>query len=403
MRRRYLWLAMVAAISLAGGGVASASAPPAEELDQDVGWMDGELDGGTALVEEDRGGVPIENGDEVEQTRDEDGTEQAKDADATGGLDGEATSAAHPDLEVTQYAGPNRYITNTWINQFRIMFGRPVFVATGTDFADALSVAPVAAKTGGLLVLTPPNEMPWQSHDLVKLAYPSKIYIIGGTGAVSQKVAKQLDWIAPVERIAGANRYETSYLILQKFFTGTYKTAFVATGANFPDALSAAAAAGAKGAPVILVDGQRRTTMPAMPLQHMVDHGTERVVIVGGTGVVHQYIGDHIGDYFPVRRLGGGDRYATNMLVNGYLNESYPVGTISELWLATGKNFPDALSAAGPAGHTLRRLVLSNGTCIPQPVVSGWIDAPGSQIKNVYLAGGSGVLSESVRTLVQCP
>lgn len=69
--------------------------------------------------------------------------------------------------------------------------------------------------------------------------------MIGGTGAVSKSVETQLGRIAPVERVSGKDRFDTSKQVFDKFFAGRGPaTAFVATGLDFPDALSAAVPAG---------------------------------------------------------------------------------------------------------------------------------------------------------------
>src|SRR5690606_23961958 len=79
---------------------------------------------------------------------------------------------------------------------------------------------------------------------------PSRIGVLGGTPSVSEAVESELRAFAPVERIAGANRFETSALIAAPL--GDIDRVFVASGLNFPDALAGAALAAAQGAPVLL-------------------------------------------------------------------------------------------------------------------------------------------------------
>ena len=88
---------------------------------------------------------------------------------------------------------------------------------------------------------------------------PSRAHIVGGTGAVSPKVEQQLRSAlkgTQIKRVSGSDRYGTSTAVLKEFFSGQkIRRAFVATGIDYPDALSAAAAGGALGAPVLLVNG----------------------------------------------------------------------------------------------------------------------------------------------------
>ena len=104
---------------------------------------------------------------------------------------------------------------------------------------------------------------------------------------------------------------------------------------------------------------------------------------------------------YSMERLAGADRFSTNKAVNGYIDDQAGTSPRQQVWVATGMNFPDALSAAAPAGDAKNRLVLSNGTCMPKEAVS-WIDATNSKVDQLNLVGGTGVLKQSVYNLSQC-
>lgn len=57
----------------------------------------------------------------------------------------------------------------------------------------------------------------------------------------------------PIERIPGIDRYDTSALISRGVFDIGVDAVFLASGADFPDALAGGAAAAAFGAPLLLV------------------------------------------------------------------------------------------------------------------------------------------------------
>src|SRR5690606_35269223 len=61
-----------------------------------------------------------------------------------------------------------------------------------------------------------------------------------------------------VHRLAGADRFETAIRISERFSPGV-PVVYIATGLNYPDALSASALAGAQGGPLLLV---QPTTVP---------------------------------------------------------------------------------------------------------------------------------------------
>lgn len=312
-----------------------------------------------------------------------------------------AATITRLEVQVHRHSGKDRYTTNAAVNEAVAQTGKPVFVATGASFPDALSIGPVVAKEEGTLFLTQAASLSSAQLQQISDAEPSEVYIVGGTGAVSAKVAAQLEaetGIAP-ERIQGADRYATSAKILETFFDGDVAQAFVATGLDYPDALSAAAAGGALDAPVLLSDGA--SLAPAIGALLEEKH-TESLVLVGGSGALKPALEQGLAASFDVTRLSGANRYATNAAVNGFVAAEAGDVALSDIWVATGANFPDALSAAAPAGSPSKRLVLSNGSCLPKPVVSEWINGSSSRVQSVNLVGGTGVLKASVANLTEC-
>uniref|UniRef100_UPI0025B9A147 cell wall-binding repeat-containing protein n=1 Tax=Clostridium sp. UBA6640 TaxID=1946370 RepID=UPI0025B9A147 len=74
--------------------------------------------------------------------------------------------------------------------------------------------------------------------------------IVGGIGAISYEVASAFP--NPM-RIGGKNRFETNINVLSTFGNWlSYDEVYVATGMNYPDALSGSAAAAMTGSPLIL-------------------------------------------------------------------------------------------------------------------------------------------------------
>ncbi len=307
--------------------------------------------------------------------------------------------------EVTRVYGENRYATNYELNKNVLNTGMPVFVATGGAFPDALSIGPAVSLNGGALVLTPRGSVRPEMLTLLGERVPSDIYVIGGKNAVSENVLAQLQSATGVtpKRISGSDRYATSASVFKEFFSERdVDLAFVATGTGFPDALSASAAGGALAAPVLLVNGRSAKNLDSELLLLLRQKGTDSLRIVGGAGAVNSNIANALGAQFEVERLSGSTRYDTNLAVNNFVQ--HQTGTISAtgIWVATGRNFPDALSAGAPAGFVDQRLVLSNGSCIMKPVVSQWIKGIGSQVERVTLVGGKVSLGQSVFNLTEC-
>ena len=139
-----------------------------------------------------------------------------------------------------------------------------VYVASGANFPDALGAGAAAGKAGGPVLLVTPTSIPAAiAHELTAL-HPSTIYVVGGTAAVSDAVLSALGAFGAttVTRLDNAtypdlsgypnDRYGTDAAVVEQAFP-TAPTVYVASGANFPDALGAGAAAIKAHAPVLLV------------------------------------------------------------------------------------------------------------------------------------------------------
>lgn len=147
---------------------------------------------------------------------------------------------------VSRLSGSSRYRTNDAVNAKFGVEGGPRFVATGVDFADALPIGPVVGITGRTLFLVPRTSVDPKTLNAMKALSPSAVYVVGGTGAVSPAVVSKVKVATGKNplRVSGLNRYDTSEQVHKKFFVGgglPVGSASVATGRDFPDALSAAA------------------------------------------------------------------------------------------------------------------------------------------------------------------
>ncbi|ARU50802.1 hypothetical protein CBR64_04150 [Cellulosimicrobium cellulans] len=312
-----------------------------------------------------------------------------------------AVAAQQPaTVAVDRLAGADRYETALRVSQQHAPGVPVVYVASGLSYADALSAAPAAAYRGGPLLLTPPGQAPGSVVEEVRRLRPGRIVIVGGYGAVTQRVQLQLDGIAPIDRVSGRDRYETSRAVVFDAFgaaisdPGYSRVAFLATGRGFADALSAAAVAGANGGFVLLVDGEAPLTDAAEGV--LVGNHVTRVVLVGGTGVLSQAIEDELllKRYGAVGRVGGKNRYETSALLGTWGFAEAP-----RAFVATGTEFADALSGAVHAGAADAPLLVTPPTCLSGPVV-GSLRTLGTS--RLTLLGGKGALGPPVERLEQC-
>ncbi|HEV2087829.1 MAG TPA: tannase/feruloyl esterase family alpha/beta hydrolase, partial [Cryptosporangiaceae bacterium] len=139
-------------------------------------------------------------------------------------------------------------------------------VATGEAFPDALAASALAAQTDAALLLTGSEVLPDVTADALDNLGVSTVYVIGGQAAVSDDVVDLIDvGNRNVTRIGGNNRYETAALVAARVAAlgdtrqvNGQNAAFLTTGANFADAVTASAAAAAgTPTPVLLTRSDR--------------------------------------------------------------------------------------------------------------------------------------------------
>ena len=227
-----------------------------------------------------------------------------------------------------------------------------------------------------------------------------------------------------VGRIGGSDRYDTAAKIASQ--AGSNNFVVLASGENWPDALSSAYLAHQLAGASILLSAQG--FLPAVSADEMRLLGTKTVVIVGGTNAISAGVEAQLRatpqynaggtettgqGNLQVIRLGGANRYATNKLANEYAaaydgnivgRTAITFGQASKLTalVATGENYADALSA-GPATHGIVTsgygipLILTN-TAGLVPEASGQLTDLG--IEQAVIAGGTAAVSSGVSTSI---
>jgi putative cell wall-binding protein len=299
---------------------------------------------------------------------------------------------------VSRYSGADRY--DVAINvASEYSPGVPVlYVAKGTDYPDALSAAPAAAAQGGPLLLTLPDTLIPRVRAEIARLQPAKIVVVGGEAAVSAAVYRDLVTLSgSVTRIGGADRYETSRNLVDSAFGSTGASrVYLATGSNFPDALAAGAVAGGMHAAVILVDGKAMSIdAPTSALIKKL-HPTDGA-IAGGPVSVSTGIENSLSTV-PLpggwQRFTGADRYATATNIN---LEAFDFS--DTVYMATGTNFPDALTGAVLAGSRHAPLFLVPGQCATPGVVAAIRSLSPTRI---VVFGGPNAVADAAQNLVEC-
>lgn len=155
-------------------------------------------------------------------------------------------------------------------------------------------------------------------------------------------------------RVSGDDRYAGSVAISKQAFPATSSVVYVATGENFPDALSAAPAAAKQGGPVLLTTSE---TLPDVVRAEIGRLDPAKIVVVGGTTAISAQVYSELAGLAPsITRITGADRYVVSRKI-----ADYAWNTSATAYLATGGNFPDAISAGPAASKKGAPVILVNG------------------------------------------
>ncbi|MDP4086531.1 MAG: S8 family serine peptidase [Bacillota bacterium] len=256
-----------------------------------------------------------------------------------------------------------------------------VIISNYNAFADALSAAPLAHKDDAPILLTEADSLnSFTKQEMVRLGAQNAI-IIGGTGSVSDSVVKEIqDMGISVSRIDGKDRFEVSKNIADEM--GSFQTAVIANGLNFPDALSIAPYAAENGFPILLT---QPNDLPSETSDVINEKSVKNTIIVGGEASVSQKVFEEVPT--PIR-IGGKDRYA---VAENILNQYYPNPT--KLFITTGDTFADALTGSVLVSKDNTALLLTPKNQLPDSMAT---TLSNSSIQNFVVLGGVGSVGNQV-------
>jgi putative cell wall-binding protein len=266
-------------------------------------------------------------------------------------------------------SGSDRYQTAIQVSQEGFAPGvEAVVLATGENYPDALSAAPLAAAFGGPVLLTQSTVFDEATRAEVARLQPGKIFVVGLEAPVVAQIKVAFPDLAlsgGVVVLAGVDRYDTARVVAEQVEVklGAVTGVVVAPGDTFADALSAAPLAALKGWPILLTPGTG--PVPDVTVQALTELGVTTGLVVG------TYVDPGVPG-LTLTHVVGSDRYDTSAKIAEYAATEGL--SFAHLAVATGDNFPDAL-AAGPylardGGIVL--LVQSKG--VPAPISALLLD-----------------------------
>jgi putative cell wall-binding protein len=312
-----------------------------------------------------------------------------------------ATSA----FTLGRLAGADRYATSALVAERAFAVAPTVILATGATYPDALAASFLAGNLVAPVLLTTPDVplSPATTAALTVLG-ARNVVLLGGTGAISQAVQTALAATYNVTRVSGPTRYDTMAAVNQYPGTsvGTFqglKTAFIATGEDFPDAIGAGPVAYAKKFPIILTAGQALSPQAVSTLTAL---GIQQVIILGGTAAISAGVESAINAMgIPTLvRFAGVDRSATSVQLADYAiaNLGFKATIVN---LASGDERyggADALSA-GPLGGSEDPVVtVTTDTSTNLGSALGFATEHAATLAAGTGIGGVGPLSDAVLT-----
>lgn len=271
---------------------------------------------------------------------------------------------------VSRIAGEDRIATSIEISKKMFNESDNVVLASGFNFVDALSAGQLAAALNAPLILSK-DQLDIRTSDEIAKLKPKNMYIVGGENALSSNIEESVKSVVNdinVERLKGNDRYETSVKVMEKtkeFVDAEYL--LIASGKNFPDALSATSFMADHKALMVLSDGN---SYPKSNLKEIAIGGVNQLPLNGFTG----------------ERIAGNDRYQTALAIAKRSFESN-----ENAILANSKVFADSLSAVSVAKNYKAPIILTDNENLTQSTKS-YLE----NMNSVTIIGGEKSVSSNI-------
>jgi type VII secretion-associated serine protease mycosin len=262
----------------------------------------------------------------------------------TPGLYVAGTDLTQPDKRI---AGWDAVETSLKISQTGFPLGSDTVILARNDlFPDALAGAPLAHKFQAPILLTPSAGLTEEVRQELTRLSPKTVYLLGGQVALSPTIQNELAKNYSVKRLAGESAYGTAQAIAKELGSGG--EAVLASGKSFPDALVIASWAAREGLPILLTDAWE---LPQETQTGLRELNITHTLVIGGEAVIRPSVEE---DLPSPKRLWGWTQYDTLAEVL----KAYPPQS-KVITVATGENFPDALTGAVLAAQRGSMMVLT--------------------------------------------
>lgn len=273
--------------------------------------------------------------------------------------------------QVTRISGKDRITTSVEISKSAYTTSENVVLASGFNFADALSAGQLASALDAPLLLSSQDKLDSQTKNEIERLKAKKVYIVGGDNAISKTgidttlKSEKID----VTRLEGQDRYSTSQKVMEKtkeIINPEYL--LIASGKNFPDALAATGFFVNHKSVMVLSDG---LTYPQSNLREIAIGGKNQLPLKGFTG----------------KRVSGKDRYETALEI-----AKLSFDKNNNAILASGEVFADSLSAVSLTKKHNAPIILTQSDYLTENAKK-YLNG-----KNVFIVGGEKTVVNDILT-----
>lgn len=273
--------------------------------------------------------------------------------------------------QVTRISGKDRITTSVEISKSAYTTSENVVLASGFNFADALSAGQLASVLNAPLLLSSQNKLDSQTKNEIERLKAKKVYVVGGDNAISKTgidttlKSEKID----VTRLEGQDRYSTSQKVMEKtkeIINPEYL--LIASGKNFPDALAATSFFVNHKSVMVLSDG---VTYPQSNLQEIAIGGKNQLPLKG----------------FKGKRVSGKDRYETALEI-----AKLSFDKNNNAILASGQVFADSLSAVSLTKKHNAPIILTQSNSLTENAKK-YLNG-----KNVFIVGGEKTVVKDIMT-----
>lgn len=307
-------------------------------------------------------------------------------------LDAPTNSTPSP---FARLAGADRVATAVAVSKAGWSAAPAAVLASGSEYAESLPAAVLAAKVGGPLLLATTTSLPSNVSDELRRLGVSRVHVVGSVATSIDSSLRSAGY--EVIRVGSAGDRVGTAVALARAVGAQDATVVVVNMERYADGISAAALAAGRGWPILLTN---TSTIPQRTVDAWRSLGAKQILLVGGPVVIGNNVESFIAKEAAVERLAGADRYATSVEV---VEKALSLGReTTVVHAATGVAFPDALSVGPLAARRNSITLLVDGTGARGDVASRTFLAESrADVTDLVILGGLSAVNSSADRALQ--